>query len=210
MIAVAKPLPPASGWQHVFLSMLPVVRRQAWRASRQMPYARRHDFVAEVVANVAVAVAQLANRGELDRAFPSSLVCYAVRQVRSGRRVGGKLNVLDVTSAYCGLKKGVRIVRFDDLAHTSIEWKDSLLEDRRAGPAETAAARLDTAAWLRSLSLRNRRIAKTLATGESTLTTARKFGITAGRVSQLRRELEASWLEFHGEVTAGRELSAAA
>ena len=210
MIAVAKPLPPASGWQPVFLSMLPVLRRQAWRASRQMPYARRHDFVAEVVAHIAVAVAQLANRGELDRAFPSSLVCYAVRHVRSGRRVGGKLNVRDVTSAYCGLKKGVRIVRFDDLADTSIEWKDSLLEDRRAGPAETAAARLDTAAWLGSLSVRNRRIAKTLATGESTLATARKFGITAGRVSQLRRELEASWLEFHGEAAAGRELSAAA
>ena len=52
-------------------------------------------LLAEVVANVATAVAQLARRGKLDRAFPSPLVCYAVKQVRSGRLVGGRLNVRD-------------------------------------------------------------------------------------------------------------------
>ena len=210
MIAAARPSTPATGWQDVFLRMLPVVRRLAWRASRQMPYAHRHDFVAEVIANVAVAVAQLAHRGELDRAFPSSLVGYAAKQVRSGRLVGGRLNVRDVSSRHCCVRKGVRIVHFDDQPDTSTEWKESLLEDRRAGPAETAAARIDTAAWLGSLPVRNRRIAETLASGETTKATARQHGITPGRVSQLRRHLETSWLEFHGEGTAGQELSAAA
>ena len=210
MIPAARPSTPATGWQEVFLTMLPIVRRQAWRASRQMPYARRHDFVAEVVANVAVAVAQLARRGELDRTFATPLVYFAVKQVQSGRLVGGRLNVRDVSSRHCHLRKGVRTVHFDDQPDTSTEWKESLLEDRRAGPAETAAARIDTAAWLGSLPIRNRRIAETLATGETTKATARQFGVTAGRVSQLRRQLEVSWLQFQGEAAAGPELSAAA
>ena len=209
MIAAARPSPATSGWQEVFLTMLPAVRRLAWRASRQMPYARRHDFVGEIVANVAVAVARLARRGELERASPTPLVCYAARQVRSGRLVGGRLNVRDALSRHCHLRKGVRIVHFDDQPDSSTEWKESLLEDRRAGPAETAAARIDTAAWLGSLPVRNRRIAETLATGETTTATARQHGVTPGRVSQLRRQLETSWLEFQGEATVGRELSVA-
>ena len=208
MIAAARPSSAPTGWQEVFLAMLPAIRRLAWRASRQMPYARRHDFVAEVVANVAVAVARLARRGELDRASPTPLVSYAAKHVRSGRLVGGRLNVRDISSMHCRLQKGVRTVHFDALPDTSIDLKESILEDRRAGPAETAAARIDTAAWLGSLPVRNRRIAETLATGETTKATAKQFGVTPGRVSQLRRELETSWLSFQGEATVGRERSA--
>ena len=108
------------------------------------------------------------------------------------------------------MQKGVRTVHFDVLPETSIDLKESLLEDRRAGPAETAAARIDTAAWLGSLPVRNRRIAETLATGETTKATAKQHGVTPGRVSQLRRQLETSWLEFQGEAAVGQEFSAAA
>ena len=78
-------------------------------------------------------------------------------------------------------------------------WRTALVEDRRAGPAEIAAARIDVAAWLRTLSRRDRQIAKTLATGESTCGVARQFNLSSGRVSQLRGELEASWRGFQGE-----------
>ena len=82
------------------------------------------------------------------------------------------------------------------------EWKEVLVEDKHAGPAETAAARLDVAKWFRKLPLTKRRIARVLAGGETTLATARRFGLTAGRVSQLRRELQASWRELQGEPVA--------
>jgi hypothetical protein len=74
-----------------------------------------------------------------------------------------------------------------------------LLEDRRCGPAEIAAARLDIDAWLRSLPRRTRKIATTLAKGESTGKTARMFGLSDGRISQFRRELRESWMAFQGE-----------
>ena len=61
-----------------------------------------------------------------------------------------------------------------------------LVEDRKAGPAETAAARMDLAAWFGTLTKRNRKIAKALALGEPTAAAAKKFGISPGRISQLR------------------------
>jgi DNA-binding NarL/FixJ family response regulator len=63
--------------------------------------------------------------------------------------------------------------------------------------AEIAAARIDVAAWLRSLAPRNRRIAKTLAMGETTTDVAQKFHLSRPRVSQLRDELKSSWEKFH-------------
>jgi len=82
------------------------------------------------------------------------------------------------------------------------EWREVLVEDKKAGQADTAAARIDTPAWLRTLPRRNRRIAKILATGETTNAAAKKFGVSAGRISQLRRELEASWAAYQGEPDA--------
>lgn len=43
-------------------------------------------------------------------------------------------------------------------------------------------------------------IAKDLAFGCSTSEVAKKHGVTAGRISQLRRVLEESWVAFQGEA----------
>ena len=74
-----------------------------------------------------------------------------------------------------------------------------LVEDRKAGPAETAIARLDLSAWMCTLSKRNRRIAKALSLGETTNAVARQFGLSAGRVSQLRVWLREHWERFLGD-----------
>ena len=93
--------------------------------------------------------------------------------------------------------KGFVVERLDRFDDEKSEWKEVLIEDRRAGPAcKTAAARIDVATWLRSLGRKKRRIAQTLARGETTGKVARLFGISAGRVSQLRQEFQKSWNEF--------------
>jgi predicted transcriptional regulator len=56
--------------------------------------------------------------------------------------------------------------------------------------------------WLQTLSPRDRELASVLAVGEPPSVAARKFRVTRGRVSQLRRELYESWLRFTGEVAA--------
>jgi hypothetical protein len=75
-----------------------------------------------------------------------------------------------------------------------------LVEDRRSTPAATAAGRLDFAAWRGRLCRRDRGVATTLAAGESGRDTARRFGLTAGRISLLRAELRRNWQAFHGEL----------
>ena len=74
-----------------------------------------------------------------------------------------------------------------------------LIEDRHAGPSETAAARIHFADWFDTLPKHKRRVAETLAKNETTETTARKFGVSPGRISQTRRELETAWREFQGD-----------
>ena len=83
------------------------------------------------------------------------------------------------------------------------EWKEVVVEDKHAGPAEVAATRIDFAAWLGILPTRLRRIAKVLATSESTKQVAKQFQISPGRVSQIRRELMECWDQFQGEGRGG-------
>ena len=75
-----------------------------------------------------------------------------------------------------------------------------LVEDRHAGPADTAAARIDIGEWFNRLPRHKRKIAKTLATGETTKTTAKKFNVSPGRISQTRRELQTAWRDFQGDA----------
>jgi hypothetical protein len=58
---------------------------------------------------------------------------------------------------------------------------------------------MDFTAWLLSLPKRGRKMALTLAAGETTGEAAKQFGVSPGRISQVRRQLKDSWDEFVGE-----------
>ena len=188
-------------WHKCLLQMLPAIVRNARHAFRDLPAEERHDAIAEVVANCTVAVARLAERKMLDVAYPTPLARFAIRQFRDGRRVGNKIASRDVYSArsqergeyevyYLGTPRDQR----------SGGWREQLVENRRTTPADLACTRIDFPCWLESLSPRDRKIAEVLADGETTSGTARRFGISAGRVSQIRRKLRRRWYDFHGEA----------
>ncbi|HEX4148797.1 MAG TPA: hypothetical protein VHY20_07410 [Pirellulales bacterium] len=179
--------------------MLPTITACARFAFKHSNSDARAEATQEVIANALVAYARLVARGKTEVAYAGVLARFAVAQYRAGRRVGIKLNIHDVTSPHAEAQRGIAVERLDQFDHTQGQWHEALVEDRRAGPAETAAARIDVAAWFNSLTARCRRIAKTLAKGETTGATARKFGLSAGRVSQLRQELEVSWQQFQGQ-----------
>jgi hypothetical protein len=149
-----------------FLAMLPAIRHSAQVAFRKLPPELRLDLIAEVVANSYVAFARLVERGHADRASASPLARYAIAQVRVGRRVGNHLRIRDVLSQYAQFRKQFVVERLDVLQEDEGEWTQLVVEDRRAGPAEIAACRIDFADWLRRLTARLRRIALALATGE--------------------------------------------
>jgi hypothetical protein len=186
-----------------FLRILPQIRRQAWIAFRDRDAESRDELTQEVIANAYCAFIGLARRNKLAMAYPTPLARYAIRQVRAGRRVGNQLNKYDLLSPYARRIHGLTIERIDRQYEPNGAWRQILVEDQHAGPAETASARIDVAAWLATLSKRQRRIAKALAVGGSTREVAKKFGLCPARISQLRSWLHKHWEQFQGGVQAG-------
>jgi hypothetical protein len=197
-----RPQPATPAWHADFLALLPAIQRRAWRAFRGLDPEARADAVEEVLANALVAFVRLVELGKAELAYATPLASYGIRRFHEGRRIGARLNVQDVSSPYCQQAKGLRVGRLDHYDRDARQWQEVLVEDRRVGPAETAAARLDFAAWLARLSPRRRRMAQILAGGEPTSGAARRFCLSPGRVSQIRGELENSWLAFQGQTPA--------
>ena len=181
-----------------YLAMLPQIRWQASTAFRNQRFEVREELIQEVVANSYRAWVLLVRRGKESVVYPTPLAQFAIRQVRGGRRVGGRLNLQDILSPQARRHYGITVERIDRRDPQNGVWNEQLVEDRRAGPAETAAARLDLTAWLRTLSKRNRQIAKALSLGETTGDVAQQFGLSAGRISQLRVWLREHWKRFQG------------
>jgi len=191
---------PASRRNDKFLAMLPEIRRQANFAFRRLPLDAREELVQEVVAQAYSLFISLCRRGKSTLNYPTPLAQFSIKKVRAGRRRGSRANIRDVTSPRAGVTKGLTIERLDRFDQRTGQWREALVEDRTAGPAQVAETRIDFADWLQTLSSRDRQLAETLARGETTGCVARMFRISAARVSQLRRDLCENWRHFVGEL----------
>ena len=187
--------PPA--WQDGFLSVLPEIERRLRFAFRELFAEAKEEAVQEATCLACRAYARLAADGRAGVATGASLAGYAAAQYRAGRRAVAPLNVRDVCSAHCRLRKGVTVERLDVACDGG--WREVLVEDRTVTPADLAASRIDYPAFLAALPPRTRRVADALAGGETTGEAAARFDLSAARVSQLRRELRLAWRRFHGE-----------
>jgi len=183
--------------------MLPAIETHARLVFRHLDPEAREDAVEETIANALVAFVRLVQLQKTDVAYPSALARYAVAQIHDGRRVGNRLNVRDVLSPYAQKQKDIQVERLDRFDKEDDCWVEAVVEDHRTPVPEQAAFRCDFPAWLASLPRRNRRIAVSLSLGHSTSEVAKRFRVSPGRVSQLRREMHQSWDEFHGDSTAG-------
>ena len=200
MIAVARPLDAQSGECHnLFLALLPKIRLYARRAFRHLGAEAREEAVAEVTANAFAAFARLVERDKLDVVFATALARFAIRQFHSGRRVGSRFNIRDVASAAAQRRHGFIVERIDRVDRATGEWVEAVVDDTETPVADQAAFRCDFPAWLRKQNRRNRRIAEALSLGHTTTDVARRFHVSAARVSQLRCELRDSWRAFHGD-----------
>ena len=204
MIAPAKPKYDHNAVNEKFEQMFPRIRLMALYAFRDKDYELRHELVAEVIARAYAAFVRLAQSGRGDIGYATPLALFSIKQVKSGRRMGTKLNIKDVSSDYAQMNKGITMLRLDRYNKRKCIWKEVIVEDRRSGPAETAAMRIDFKAWLMTLDRRERRIAQTLAEGETTGAAARKFGVSPSRISQMRSQLRKAWEIFQGELPSGQ------
>ncbi len=205
----ASPAPaPRRRWHRQFLALLPQIITQAKIAFRHLKSEAKAEMIQEVVCNALQAFVRLVQLKKTDIAYAAPLAHFGIKQARDGRKVGGHLNCLDVSSAYCQRLKSIVLDRLDHFDDEENAWSEVLVEDRHAGPDEIARTRIDFSDWLASLKRRDRRVAEFLANGETTTAAAKKFKVSAGRISQLRAELAQNWRRFVGDEPGGAAVAA--
>jgi len=96
-----------------FLSMLPEIQQEAAFAFRELTVEAREELVQEVVATAYQLFHELAQRGKTGLAYATPLATFAIGHVRSGRRIGSRRNMQDVTSRCRCARNGVVIKRLD-------------------------------------------------------------------------------------------------
>ena len=185
--------------QSAFLMILPRIQTQAWRAFQGLSFDMKQELQSEVVGHCWKSFIKLFELGRHEDVSPMTLARFAIRAVRSGRRIGASLNINDVSSSYCQNRMGIRSAAFCIIDQNGDNWAESLIADERARPDQLVMARIDFSEWLQTLKPLHRKVAEHLSLGESTHSTARIFNLSPGRISQIRRLLERSWRSFQTE-----------
>jgi hypothetical protein len=200
-----------------FLVLLPRIELHARIYFRFLKSDHKEEAVAETVALAWHWFLRLTARGKDATQFVSALASYAARAVLSGRRLCGQLPARDVLSEVAQRRHGFTVQAlpqstrhpFEEL-YTSVQGQrhidalDEMLRDNSiTPPPDQAAFRIDFSAWRHTRTERDRRLMADLMLGERTSQVSRKYGITAGRVSQLRREFHDDWVRFSGVDAAG-------
>lgn len=144
---------------------------------------------------------RLAENGKDSTHFPTALATYAARAVKSGRRLVGQEKSKDALSPLAQQRHHFTVARLPDLETLSGNpLSEALADNTKSPPDETVCFKLDFAAWLASLTHRDRDITEALMVGERTLVVAKKYGVSAARISQKRLELCLAWRTFCGEL----------
>lgn len=191
---------PQADWHQGFLAMLPTIHRDAVIAFRNLQGDDHDEAVQQAIGNACVAYERLFQQGRIEKAFATVLARFAVAQVRAGRQVGNSLRIGEVLSPYAQRNKRFTVERLSRFNRDEGRWIEAVVDDTRTSVFEQVCFRIDFPHWLSRLSPRHRQIAQMLAIGHTTGEVARRFDISSGRVSQLRREFYLSWQEFCGEL----------
>lgn len=213
--------PPEKSHLHAeFLALARVVEQHARITFRAQNAPEQEEAVAEAVAAAFESYVRLKARGQDPvRDFPSAMATFAVLHIKDGRHVGGCSSSLDVLSPKAQQIHGFHVASLpisfrNDLYHPCAdvvgrEQRDALeewLRDNTQTPVlDQVCFRLDWPAFLRTLTRRDRALAKFMALGHSAKAAARKFELSQGRVTQLRQQWQREWLVFQGETMVQRE-----
>ncbi|MGE3978923.1 MAG: helix-turn-helix domain-containing protein [Nitrospira sp.] len=181
-----------------FLAALPRIALHARISFRQIRCSEtKSDCISEVTSLCWKWWLRILHLGKDPSTFVSTIADYAVRAVRSGRRLCGTEKAKDVLSPSAQRRHNFTVQRLPDFATlTGNELTEALHDNTRSSVPDQVQFRMDFPAWLVTHTARNRKIVVEMAKGERTQVLARKFGVSPARVSQLRRELHEGWQKF--------------
>jgi len=200
--------------QAAFLALLPRIRMHGRVFFRHLKCPdKREDAIAEMVALSWRWFLRLVQQGKDPAQFPSTLATFAARAVQCGRRLARMERPRDVLSPRAQQRHGFQVESLPLSTRTSFENLYSVprgqqrqdvfeerLRDNTVTPVpDQVSFRLDFPAWLQTRTYRDRRVIEDLMAGERTMDVADKHGLTAGRISQLRRDFMEDWQHFTGD-----------
>jgi hypothetical protein len=198
-----------------FLAILPRIERHGQVYFRHLACPdKREEALAEMRGLSWKWYVRLHQRGKDPARFVSAIATYAARAVRSGRRVCGHEKANDVLSPVAQRRHGFAVEPLPYSTSTSHDrlyglpsgqeaqdaFEERLHDNTVTPPPEQAAFRIDFPAWRLTRSERDRRLVDELIAGGRTKDVSATFGISPGRVSQLRRDFMEDWNRFTGAV----------
>jgi hypothetical protein len=195
---------PLTALQARFVALLPKIDTHGRIYFRHVhcPH-RKADALQEMRALAWLWFVQLARRNKDAADFFSTFSGFLARAVNSGRRLSGMPKAKDVFGFRPQQNHGYAVFSLsDDRCLPGDLLAQALLDNRQTPPPDQAAFRLDFPAWLSTRTVRDRRVINDLMRGERTLQVSRRYGLSPGRVSQLRREFHADWDHFCADTQA--------
>jgi hypothetical protein len=208
----------ANSLQATFLALLPRIENHARMVFRHVRCpVTREERVAEVNALAWKCFCRLVERRKDVMKFPMAFAGLVARTVRYGRRLCGKERANDVMSPVAQRRHGFVVTSLPLSTRASLDdlyasphgqemqdaYEDRLKDNTRTPPPEQAAFRIDFRQWLKTLSARQRRILRAMSLNERTKDLSKRFSISPGRISQMRRDFKDGWQRFVGDIPAG-------
>jgi hypothetical protein len=218
-IEVAKRRAPMDPWAlHAhFLAILPRIETHAKIRFRYLRCpGRRDDAIAEVVAVCWKWFLRLDEQGKDIDEFVMAFADYAVRHVRSGRRLCGQVKSRDVCSPTAQRRHAFEVESLDGCTRRDFgalyadpqgqnyqdAYEDRLKDNTTTPVPDQVMFRIEFPLWLSRLGRRNREIAEDMTLELGTFELADKHKVSPGRISQLRREFHTDWQLFCGDLVA--------
>jgi hypothetical protein len=181
-----------------FLTLLPRIELHGRVFFRFLPSEEaREEAIAEMVALAWKWYLRLIELRKDPQLFPSAIATYAARSVWSGRRLCGQEKSKDVLSSTAQKRHAFKVSSLPAISTLSGNVLSEALRDNTRTPVpDQVSFRLDFPAWLATRTERDRRVILDLMHGERPLDVANKYGLSPGRVSQLRQEFCSDWQRF--------------
>lgn len=180
------------GWRDQLSADLPelTARIRSYFRRLAIPRAEHADVLQECFLYLSKQYARFEQRGRLRHYTLSTIAYYAILKTSSKRAQ---------TNRKAASHKALCPFRFSETVGAAAgrdgeSAQNNLTDKRTATPYEIVQPRLDFAEYFATLPAQSRTIVDMSLAGESGQTIARKLGLSAGRVSQLRREIVENYL----------------
>jgi hypothetical protein len=180
-----------------FLTILPRIELHGRVYFRHKKPDKRDEAIAEMVALAWKSFVNCVRNGKNPLDFPMALARRAAQAVHNGRRLCGQERIKDVLSPRAQQQHNFTVVSLPEGSSLNGNvFDDALIDNTQTPVPDQVSFRIDFPAWRLTRSDRDRRVIDDLMVGERTMDVADKHGLTAARISQLRRDFYLDWQRY--------------